>query len=78
MPVTITQDPEKEVATEVIATSIQTIADAMKRIKAGRLNDSAIIQLIHAACKPKVPRDHVVIVFRALNELERTWLKPKA
>jgi len=77
MAVKVTQDPENEITTEVIATSIQAIADAMKKIRAGRLNDAAILQLIYAACYPKVPRDQVKTVFLAINSLEQTWLKPK-
>lgn len=77
MAVKVTQDPENEIATEVIAANIETIANAMKKIRAGRMNDAAIIQLIYAACYPKVPRDQVTAVWRSINSLESTWLKPK-
>ncbi len=82
--VTVKQDPAKEVPTEVLADAIVTMAEGVRRLRAGRLNDKALCMLIaHAAPSlpgrpPKpVSMREVRSVLDGINALEATYLKPK-
>lgn len=82
--VVLKQDAEKIVPTEVLASSIEAIAAGVAKLRAGRLNDKALVLLIqHAA--PSVgrypPRNitakEVRAVMEGIESLEKTYLKPK-
>lgn len=48
--ITVKQAPDAEVPTEVLASSIVTISEGIRKLRAGRLNDRALFLLIqHAA-----------------------------
>lgn len=53
--IVVKQDEKAPIATEVIASSIQAISEGMKALRSGRLNDRAIVLLVHAATKPVSP-----------------------
>lgn len=59
--------------TEIIAQSIKDISDGVKKIRAGRLNDKALVFLIHKSCG--VSQDSIRLVLNAMNHLEREFLK---
>lgn len=65
-----TEDP---ITTEVIAESIKKISDGMKQIKAGRLNDKAIIYLLHKSSG--VSQDKIKKILNSLESLEMEYLK---
>lgn len=75
--------PEKGevVSTEIIATSIVAIAAAVRRMRSGRLNDTALVLLVHHACpssgrmrgRPGIAEVRAVLA--GLDALERTYLK---
>lgn len=70
------------VTVEVLATSIQAIADGMKRLLAGKLNEKALILLIqHAAPQvgrfpPKpISQKEIKAVLHGIASLQREYLK---
>ncbi len=72
----------EDVPTEVLADSIVSIAQSMKKLRAGRLTDKALFLLIqHAAPKPshgvggQVTQAHIRAVFEGIESLEATFLK---
>lgn len=72
--VKVTQkEGEEEIPTEIIASAIVEISDGMKKIKAGRLNDKAIIYLIHKSSGIK--QDDVARVLTAMERLKKDYLK---
>lgn len=73
----VVQDPEGEpIAVEIIADAIVAISDAMKRIDRTRLTRRAIVTLILDATSG-LRRTDVDTVLNAMDNLERTFLKPK-
>lgn len=83
--VTIKQGQE-EVPAEVLAENIVRIADGIRRLRSGRLNDKALYLLIqHAAptlgakyTTTRVSLAEIKAVFEGIEALERTYLKKKA
>jgi len=75
----VVQKDGEEIPTEVLAREIQAISDGIKRLRAGRLNDRALILLIqHAA--PSVKYKPVTIavvrsVLRGIETLAAEYLK---
>lgn len=82
--VTVKQNPEKEVPTEVLADSIVSIAAGLKKLRSGRLTDKALYLLIqHAAPNAgrgggAISQAQIKAVFEGIEALERTFLKKKA
>lgn len=67
---------DKEVIpTEVIAQSIKEISEGVKKIRAGKLNEKALIILVHKASG--VATDTVRRVINGMESLEREFLKPR-
>jgi hypothetical protein len=77
MRVIVKQPAEKEIPTEVLAASIVTISDAMKKLRAGRLADRALWLLIQDACSMKLGMREISAVLEAVAELERLYVKKK-
>lgn len=73
--VKIAQDPEKEIATEVLAKSIVEIAAGMKKLTASPLERDTIVHLV--AWKSRVPKEETAKVIDTLEDLEALLLKPK-
>lgn len=74
--VKIKQQPDvPEVPAEIIAQSIETIAAGMKKLNSTRLTRRALVILL--AEQSHVNRGDVIKVLDSLDQLERTWLKPK-
>lgn len=73
--VTVVQKPGDEIPTEIIARSIREISDGMKKVRAGQLNDRALVLLIQAASG--VNQREVRSVLSALDNLAQTYLKKK-
>lgn len=82
----VTQQPDAEVPTEVLADAIVTIAQGVKKLRAGRLNDDALCMLIAYATpavgktypKKQVGKREVRAVLAGIEALERTYLKKPA
>lgn len=80
----VKQTPEKEVPTEVLATSITAIAEGVRKLRAGRLNDRALYLLVQDASpsvggkynSSKLSMKEIKAVFAGIEDLERTFLKP--
>lgn len=64
-----------EVPTEIIASSIQVIADGVKKMRAGRLTDKAIVLLLHHASG--VSQRDIKNVIDHMEKLAATYLKKK-
>lgn len=77
--VKVMQKPEAEVPTEVLAQSIVEIAAGMKKMRAGRLNDKALVLLIQNACgyTPSITQREVRAVLDAIESLEATYIRKK-
>lgn len=85
--ITVKQPNEKqdEVPVEVIASAIVSISEGIKKLRAGRLTDKALVLLIqHAAPGKKrgfgskpVSAGEVRAVLEGLDNLEATFLKKK-
>ena len=73
------------VPVEILADAILVIAEGIKAMRAGRLNDRALVLLIqHASPTPKgmhskpISAKEVRAVLAGIENLEREYLKPKA
>lgn len=76
--VVVTQKPDKEVTVEVLAASIRAIDDGMKQLRAGRLNDRALVILVaHTpACRAEgVGTPAIRAVIDGLNQLAKEYLR---
>jgi hypothetical protein len=83
--VTVTQqEGADEVPTEVLAQSIAAIAEGVRKLRTGRLNDRALVLLIQHASpsvgvyKPrKIGTVEVRAVLDGIDALEATYLRKK-
>lgn len=81
--VKIVQDEQAPVPVEVLAESIKSIADGVRRLRAGPLRDDTLCLLIAKACKPvgngynkKRPTERQVrAVLNGIEALEAQYLK---
>lgn len=71
--VEVMQQPQNEVPTEVLATSIKEISEGMKRLRSGRLNDRALLTLLQRSCG--VSQSDIKSVMDGLESLSRDYLK---
>lgn len=82
--IVVEQTPENEIPVEVLAGEISAIAAGMKKLRSGRLNDTALCLLIqHAAPSPKKYGSPLSIraikaVLDGIASLEATYLKKPA
>lgn len=83
--VKVIQNEEKQVPVEVIAESIKAISEGIKKLRAGPLNDKALVLLIqHAApglkrgySQIKIGTTEIRAVLEGIDSLEATYLKKK-
>ncbi len=78
----VKQTPEKEIPTEVLAESIVAISEGIKKLRAGRLTDRALLLLIQDAApsirnKPISQRE-IKAVLEGIENLERAFIKKKS
>lgn len=71
--VLVKQDTDKPVPDEVLAESIKAISDGMKKIRAGRLNDRALVVLLKDASG--VPIYEIKKVLDGMESLEANYLR---
>lgn len=71
--VKVVQDPEFEIAAEIIAESILKMQKAMDEMNGTRLTRQAIVILI--SHRSKLPQYQVELVLNNLDQLAATWLK---
>ncbi len=75
----VVQAPGKAVvATEVIAQSIKEIADGMRKLRAGQMNERALLLLIQHSTPSRIGVSAILEVLNALDSLDRSYLKKKA
>lgn len=76
--VKVTQPEGKEVPTEVLSSAIVSIADGIKKLRSGRLNDRALFLLIqHASPGSNLSQRDIKAVLSGIESLERIYLKKK-
>jgi len=75
--VQVVQKPEKEIPVDVLAESIVSISEGVKKIRSGRLNDKALYLLIQHASEGKPPVSTIRAVIDGMASLEGTYLKRK-
>lgn len=74
----ITQLEEAPVPAEVLATAIVAMAEGMKKLRAGRLNDRAIILLVQNSMGySKASLSTIKQVLDSIENLEKTYCKPR-
>ncbi len=62
---------------EILASSVKAIAEGVKKLRAGKLNDKAIVLLIeNAMATPRPGKKTIQRVLDAMGNLEATYLKP--
>lgn len=71
--VTVSQNPEKEVPTEIMAEAIVEIAEAARRLRTSRLNDKAILLLLSKSSGQ--PQHVVKAVLDAAESLAKNYLR---
>lgn len=83
MAVKIVQNPEKPLPVEVVADAVKAIAQGVRQLRKGPLNDRALILLIqqaapHISKYPTQPvtQKMVKCVLEGIDNLEREYLKP--
>lgn len=78
--VKILQDDKKPIATEIIAANIQAIAQGMRNLRRGSLNERALVVLLYEAIPKggKVAHREIRAVLNAMDDLERLYVKKKA
>lgn len=64
------------IAEEVLAKSVKDIADGVRALRSGRLNDRALILLIQNAAPAKLSAKTVRAVLEGMASLEKEYLKP--
>ena len=83
--VVVKQDPTAPVAVEVLAEAVKSLAQGVRQLRRGPLNDRALILLIQNACpvpttgvskfKP-ISQSIVKAVLAGIDNLEVEYLKP--
>lgn len=85
--ITVKQTKDAEVPVEVLADAIVAISAGVKKMRAGRLTEDAIILLIQNAApsikkgysgKQPISQKTVRAVLQGMEALERTYLKKKS
>lgn len=82
MKVIVKQDAEKPVPVEVLAESIKAISEGVRKLRAGPLNDKALLLLIHHASPggyrtPRPSMHDIRAVLDGMDALEATYLKKR-
>jgi hypothetical protein len=76
--VIVAQVEGAEVPTEILAESIVAISQGVKRLRAGKLNDRALILLIQDACTTRIGKDVIARVLNGMESLEATYIRKPA
>lgn len=78
--VKLVQDPEKPVPTDILAESIRTISDGVRKLRAGPLNERCLVLLIqesvcgHKTGRKSLSRSDIKAVLDAAESLKKTYL----
>ena len=72
----VVQKEGEEVPVEVLASAITAIAAGMERVNKSRLTRRALVILLNA--ETKVPFYAIEKVLNGLDDLEKTYCKPRA
>lgn len=76
--INIKQDEIKPIPTEVLAENILAIAQGVRRLRAGPLNDRALFLLIQHAAPTSLSLSNIKSVFEGIDLLEKTYIKKRA
>ncbi len=71
-------DGENPVTTEIIADAVLAIAQGVRKLRAGRLNDRALVLLIQHATSPPMGQREVKAVLAGIDALEAEYLRKPA
>lgn len=80
--ISVKQDPAQAVPTEVLAQSIVTIAEGVRKLRRGSLTDSALFLLVQAAApgRRRMSLEDIRTVFAGIDNLDAQFIrkvKPK-
>ena len=74
----VVQNEDNPVPVEVMAANIVDIAQGIKKLRSGPLNDKALLLLIqHSIPYGRVSRETIRDVLDGVGSLEKTYLVPK-
>ena len=69
---------DAEVPAEVLASSIVTTAEGVRKLRAAKLGGRALFLLIQDACPERIGLDKIRMIFDAAGELDKRYIrKPK-
>ena len=66
---------DAEAPTEILASSIVTIAEGMRKLRNGRLADRALFLLIQDACPENMSLARIRSVLDAIGELDKQYVR---
>lgn len=75
--ITVIQDKDNLVPTEVLAQEIQNISSGIRKLRQGRLNDRALLLLIQNSVPGSISIKTIRDVLDSIESLEQTYLKKK-
>lgn len=75
--ITVIQDKDNLVPTEVLAQEIQNISSGVRKLRQGRLNDRALLLLIQNSVPCSISIKTIRYVLDSIESLEQTYLKKK-
>lgn len=73
----VLQEADKPVPVEVLAEAIKTIAQGVRRLRQGPLNDRALFLLIQNAAPGTLSIKDIKAVFSGIDSLEAEYLRKK-
>jgi hypothetical protein len=68
---------EADVSAKILASSIVSIAEGMKRLRTGALADRALLILIQDACPEKIGLDKIRMVLDAIGDLRKKFVRAR-
>ena len=64
-----------EATAEVLASAITNVSDGIKKLRAGKLSDRALLILIRDACPEVIGLDKIRMVLDAMGNLSKRYVK---
>lgn len=66
---------DADVAPEILASAIVSVAEGIKKLRAGRLSDRALLILIQDACPERIGIERIRMVIDAMASLQKKYVK---
>jgi hypothetical protein len=66
---------DAEAPAEILASAIVTIAEGMRKLRAGKLADRALLLLIQDACPNNIGLDKIRMVLDGIGDLSKRYVR---